>query len=130
RIVVVVKAPTPVNTTARVMAEAVAIRSACGAGGLTRGEGVIAGRIIRHGPIFDDERISVVSNVYEGDNFHIFGIRADADGRFRVCGVPKGEPLSVSVASARKTRAGAYVTISVTERFGWVRLDLGAPPHP
>ena len=129
RLVVVVSAPAPVSAEAHVMSEAVALRAACG-GSLSRGEGVLSGRVVRHGPVFDDERISVVSDIFEGNNYHIFGIRADSDGRFRVCGVPKGEPLGVSVVSGGKVRVGAHVTISVTERFGWVRLDLGTPPPP
>ncbi len=126
RLVVVVRAPTPVSVEAHVMSAAVAIGAACGS--LGRDEAVLSGRIVRHGPVFDDERISVISDIFEGNNFHIFGIRADSDGRFRVCGVPKAAPLAASVVSAGKVRAGARVTIPVTERFGWVRLDLGPPP--
>ena len=129
RLVVVVKAPAPTGVEARVLSEAVALRVACG-GGLSPAEGVLSGRVVRHGPVFDDERISVVSDVFEGNNYHIFGIRADSDGRFRVCGVPKAEPLGVAVVSGGKVRVGAHVTISVTERFGWVRLDLGPSPPP
>ena len=133
RLVVNVKAPAPVSVEARVMSEAVAFRVACG-GSLSRAEGVLSGRVVRHGPVFDDERISVVSAYITEStlhsNFHIFGIHAASDGRFRVCGVPKGEPLIASVFSGHKGRAGAYVTIPVTERFGWVRLDLGPPPPP
>ncbi len=133
RLVVVVSSPTPVRIEARVMSEAVAFRAACG-GSLSQGEGVLSGRIVRHGPVFDDEMISVASAYIEestiDDNYHISGIRADSDGRFRVCGVPKGEPLVASVFSGRKGRAGAYVTIPVAERFGWVRLDLGPMPPP
>ena len=130
RLVVSVNPPVPVRVEAHVMSEAVAIRVAC-PGGLGHTEGVLSGQIVRHGPVFDDERISVVSDVYEGtNNYHRFGIRVDADGRFRVCGVPKGEPLGVAAFYGGKVRAGAHVTISVTERFGWVRLDLGPPPPP
>ena len=129
RVVVVVKAPAAVKVEARVMSEAAAFRAACG-GTLDRGEGGLAGRVVRHGPVFDDERISVVSNYLGESNYHISGVHADADGRFRVCGVPKGEPLVATVISGRKVRAGAHVTIPVTERFGWVRLDLGPPPPP
>lgn len=126
RLVVVVRAPKAVTAEAHVLSELAAVRVACGSK-LTQGEGVISGRVVRHEPVFDDERISIVSEYLGGYNFRLIGIRADPDGRFRACGVPKAEPLGVSVVSGHKVRAGALVTIPLSERFSWVRLDLGAP---
>jgi hypothetical protein len=122
RRVVVVKAPAPVSADARVMSEAVAIRAACGVG-LDRNEGVLSGRLVRDELAADDERISVVS-LFGTYPYRLDGIKADADGRFRACGVPKGVTLIASVVAHHRQRATARVTIPATERFGSVSLDF------
>ncbi len=125
RLVVVVNAPAPVSAEARVMSEAVALRAACG-GSLGRGEGVLSGRVVRDDlPVSDRERVYVAS--VDG-RYHDYDIRADSDGRFRACGVPKGETLIASVISRGRTRASARVTIPVTERFVSVSLDFKQTP--
>lgn len=124
RLVVVVRAPAPVSAEAHVMSEAVALRAACG-GSLGRGEGVLSGRVVRDGPVRDDERISVGSGF---GTYRLDGIKADSEGRFRACGVPKGETLAASVVSHGRVRATARVTIPVTERFGSVSLDFKQTP--
>jgi hypothetical protein len=110
---------------AHVLSEAVAIRTACGI--LNSNEGVLSGRVVRDGLAADDERIFIVS---ASGRYRLDGMKADSDGRFRACGVPKAEKLVASVVSYRKVRTTAFVTIPVTERFGWVRLDLGPTPPP
>jgi hypothetical protein len=127
RRVVVVRAPAPARVEARVMSDAVALHRACG--GLDRGEGILAGRVIRDGLRADGEKIFVRA-IYGDYPVDSGGIKADADGRFRACGVPKGEELSVSVSSPGMAGATARLTIPVTERFAWVRLDLGPSPPP
>jgi hypothetical protein len=125
-LVVVVRAPAAVSAEAHVMSDAVAIHTACGI--LAPNRGVLSGRVVRDALPADDERVSVVSNHFGGTNFRLDGIRADSDGRFRACGVPKGEALVASVVSYRKVRASGRVIIPVTERFGWMSLDLGRTP--
>jgi hypothetical protein len=124
RLVVVVTPPAPVRIEAHVMSEAVAIRAACG-GSLGQFEGVLSGRVIRDDlPVSDGERVYVTS----GDKYRRYEIRADSDGRFRACGVPRGERLVASVISRGRIRATARVTIPVTERFGSVTLDFKQTP--
>ncbi len=124
RLVVVLRAPAHVSVEARVMSEAVAIHAACGAS-LSQFEGVLSGRVVRDDlPVSDRERVYVTS----GEKYHNYDIRADADGRFRVCGVPRGERLVASVFSRTRIRATARVTIPVAERFGWVTLDYKQTP--
>jgi hypothetical protein len=129
RRVVVVKAPAPVSVDARVMSEAVAIRAACGTS-LDRNEGVLSGRLVRDEPAADDERISVVSHLATYP-YRLDGIKADADGRFRACGVPKGVTLIASVIAHHRLRATERVIIPAAERFGSVTLDFKqTPPWP
>jgi hypothetical protein len=129
RRVVVVRAPAPVSADARVMSEAVAIRAACGTS-LDRNEGVLSGRLVRDEPAADDERISIVSRLGTYP-YRLDGIRADSDGRFRACGVPKGVTLIASVVAHHRLRATERVIIPPAERFGSVRLDFKqTPPWP
>lgn len=125
RLVVAVKAPRPVSAEAHVMSEAVAFRAACG-GSLGRGQGVLSGRVVRDDlPVSDRERVYVSS---ASGGYKLYDIRADAEGRFRACGVPRGETLVASVVSRGRRRATARVTIPLTERFGSVTLDFKQTP--
>lgn len=125
RLVVVVSAPAPVSAEAHVMSEAVAFRAACG-GNLGRGEGVLSGRVVRDGlPVSDRERVYVASI---SGGYKLYDIRADSDGRFRACGVPKGEAVVASVISRGRLRATARVVIPLTERFASVTLDFKQTP--
>ena len=129
RRVVVVRAPAPVSADARVMSEAVAIHAACGTS-LDRNEGVLSGRLVRDEPAADDERISIVSH-FGTYPYRLDGIKADSDGRFRACGVPKGVTLIASVIAHHRLRATERVTIPVAERFSSVTLDFKqTPPWP
>lgn len=125
RRVVTVIPPASVGVEAHVMSEAVAIRAACG-GSLGEFEGVLSGKVIRDDlPISDRERVYVAS---EDGRYKPLEMRADSDGRFRACGVPRGANLMAWVASRGRTRAKARTTIPVTERFAWVLLDFKQTP--